>query len=89
MAHTELIDNTLQAVVQIQNEKKELAAHNEELMAKLSKALEGRGASAGIQDNYMQGAAWMGSRLMAEIESLCENMTFLTNEFNQRIQDQL
>ena len=39
----------------------------------------------GNQNTYMQGAVWMGNRLLNEIEAMCDSMIFLNEEYTNRM----
>ena len=50
---TELIDSTLQTVVQIQNEKKHLFTQNEALIEKVLKLQDQKEVEINAKDHYM------------------------------------
>ena len=83
----ELIDNTLQIITQIQQQKKQLQNENEYLRERLQN-LDHQKIPQPEQlqkKKYMEGAVWMGKRLSNEIEKLCQSYEFLLMEYNQRV----
>ena len=50
---SEFIDKSLQAIVQIQSEKKELQILNESLKAKMKKLQEATGGQVDVKANYL------------------------------------
>ena len=84
----ELIDNTLQIITQMQQQKKVLQAENDELKSSLQKLESVQSEGIEEKKKYMEGAVWMGKKLSNEIEKVCQSYEFLLLEYNQRIQKQ-
>ena len=84
----ELIDNTLQIIGQMQQQKKVLQAENDDLRNRLQKFEQVHSEGIEEKKKYMEGAVWMGKKLSNEIEKVCQSYEFLLLEYNQRIQKQ-
>lgn len=83
----ELITGTLQTINQFQRQKK-ILVFEKELLAKRVQQLEELNNSnfdTEQKRRYMEGAVWMGQRLSNEIESLCNSLDYLLDEYNNRI----
>ena len=82
---TELIDNTLQIVTQIQQQKKVIQAENESLKDQISQLQRNMHEGIDEKKKYMEGAVWMGKKLSNEIEKVCQSFEFLLIEYHQRL----
>ena len=80
----ELIDNTLQIITGMQQQKKEIEVENSALREQLDEALRVRESMDYEKAKYMEGAVWMGKRITNEIERLCQTMDSLIREFTDR-----
>lgn len=82
---TELIDNTLQIVTQIQQQKKVIQAENEGLKEQIQQLQRNMHEGIDEKKKYMEGAVWMGKKLSNEIEKVCQSFEFLLIEYHQRL----
>lgn len=82
---TDLIDNTLQVITQMQQQKKQIQIENENLKAQINKLNSIHREGAGQKRKYMEGAVWMGKKLSNEIEKACQSFEFLILEYNKRL----
>ena len=77
----ELIQNTLRTITNIQNQKNNLQAVNEDLQQKNVVLEELYSQGFEEKQKYMEGAIWMGTRFAAELEGLQGTLDYLIQEF--------
>ena len=81
----ELIDNTLQIITSMQQQRKDIEQENEGLRQRLAEAEAVSKGQDYEKAKYMEGAVWLGKKLTNEIEKLCHAVDSITGEFQQRV----
>jgi hypothetical protein len=82
----QLIDNTLQTITNIQQQKKDLLNQNESLNKRVLMLEQIYSQGFDEKQRYMEGAIWMGHRLQSEIKGMLIAIEYLAEELAQRWQ---
>ncbi|CDW72654.1 UNKNOWN [Stylonychia lemnae] len=80
----DLVDNTLQIITSMQQQRKLIEQENQDLKDKLKKFEMIRGNQDYDKAKYMEGAVWMGKRVTNEIEKVCTSIESIIAEYNTR-----
>eukprot|EP00347_Sterkiella_histriomuscorum_P000635 403375084 len=80
----DLVDNTLQIITSMQQQRKVLEQENTDLKDRIKKLELIRGNQEYDKAKYMEGAVWMGKRVSNEIEKVCQSIESLIQEYTQR-----
>ena len=81
----DLIDNTLQIIQQMQQQKNLLKTENEQLMERVGQLEKCITEGTDEKKKYMEGAVWMGKKMSTEVERVCQSFEFLLVEYKQRL----
>lgn len=64
-----------------------MSIENDELRAKVHHLNRLQNEQTGDKHKFMEGAVWMGKKMTAEVESICQSFEFLLIEYRQRLAD--
>ena len=81
----ELIDNSLKIITEMQQAKNVLQKENEELRRRVEQISGMQEEATAEKRKFMEGAIWMGKKMTAEVESVCQSFEFLLIEYKQRV----
>ena len=73
-----MVENTLHLVTQMQAQRKEMEAENAELKDNINRLQEMKDNEVHDKQKFMEGAVWMGRKLTAEVERVCQVFEQLT-----------
>lgn len=85
----QLIDNTLQTITSIQQQKNDLLTQNDTLSRRVLMLEQIYSQGFDEKQRYMEGAIWMGNRLSNEIKGMLIAVEYLVEELAQRWNQQL
>lgn len=67
----DLVDNTLQIITSMQQQRRQIELENEDLKERLKRLEQLRCNQDYDKAKYMEGAVWLGKRVANEIEKVC------------------
>ena len=82
-----MVQNNLQMVAKMQNQRKEMQAENDQLKHDLSKMQILASNESHDKQKYMEGAVWMGKRMSTEVERVCKVFETLMEDYKVRFSD--